>query len=189
MSDPQGPHVHYRLDANDVVADVGGAFVDFARANGAPELTPELVLGRSVWDFVAGEETRALYRILYERVRRDGSSLRIPFRCDSPDRFRFMELALTPAAAGAIDCDAVLLREQARPHLRLLDGLLPRSRTRLPMCSLCKRIFVFGEWSLPEAAVARLEMFDDASPPQLDYATCNQCRTLVEPRHGVGSAG
>src|SRR5262249_54871616 len=73
----------YRIDRGDVIAEVGGAWLAFALANYAPELAPEKVVGRPLWDFVVGPTTRQLYRDLLARAR-SGRAARFPFRCDGP---------------------------------------------------------------------------------------------------------
>jgi hypothetical protein len=178
MQDPR-PSCDYSLDAADRLVAVSEAWLEFARENGAPQLDPQAVMHRSIWAFVAGQETRHLYRVLFERVRKRGTSLSVPFRCDSPERIRFMELRMHPAAGEGIDCSGVLLHEHARPHLPLLDPILARADYSFPMCSLCKKIFVFGDWMEVEDAVARLGMFDSARPPALDYGCCDACRRLL----------
>jgi len=61
-----------------------------------------------------------------------------------------------------------------------MDAALERADDSYPMCSLCKQIFVFGEWLEPESAVARLDMFDSSRPPRLDPTVCVRCRHAHE---------
>lgn len=177
MNDPPRERYAYSIDASHAIVAVNEAWLRFARENGAKHLTRERVLGRPLWEFIAGEDTRSLYELLFERARERGATLAVPFRCDSPDRFRFMSLEIAPGSAGGIDLGGVLLREQARPHIAWLDALGPRSaRPVFPMCSLCKRIFVQGGWSEPEIAVTKLSMLESDAPPGFAQGVCERCR-------------
>ena len=124
MGSAENPACSYFIDADDVLVSVDEEWLAFAKENAAPELTRGRVIGRPLWDFVEGERTRELYRELYERVRSRLTRLSVPFRCDAPDRYRFMRLELEPAAAGAIGCTGVLVREQTRVYLPILDQVL-----------------------------------------------------------------
>jgi hypothetical protein len=179
--------VRYAIDAGDVVRWVDDDFVAFAAANGAPDLTREQVVGRWLWDFVDGAATCFVWQLLFDRVRGQGVSLAVPFRCDSPDLLRVMELRLAPADEGGIEFTGVLLREQPRRHLSFLETGLPRMERTFPICSLCKRIFAFGEWLEVDRAAARLGLLEVERPPTLEQAVCEACaaRCRAEARHGL----
>jgi hypothetical protein len=169
----------YSIDADDAVASVSDAWLEFARNNRAPELTRDYVVGQTLWRFIAGRETRRLYEELFARVRVFHKPIEIPFRCDSPDRFRFMRLILGSASQDSIKCEGILIREQERPFFSILDRAFPRTKASLPMCSLCKRILVFGaRWVEPQDAIRELDLFDSASPPEIEYLICDDCESL-----------
>jgi hypothetical protein len=171
----------YSIDSDDTVASVSDAWLEFARRNRAGELTREYVLSQSLWRFIDGRETRQLYETLFDRVRTGHEPIELPFRCDSPDRFRFMRLVLRPAPQDSIRCEAHLLREQQRPVVPILDRAFPRSKSRLPICSLCKRVFAFGaRWLELEDAIGELDLFESAKLPELDHVVCGDCASAVE---------
>ncbi len=170
--------VSYRIDSRDRIVAVGDDWLEFARSNGAPELTQEAVVGACWSDFVADAETRTLYTSLFERVRASEAELSLPFRCDSPDRFRFMRLVISPGSNGTLSCLGMLVRDQARPFYSILDRAFPRSDRSLPICSLCRRIEVSAdEWLEIEDAVARLDLFDSPRLPRLEQRVCTPCRS------------
>jgi hypothetical protein len=170
----------YTIASDDTVTSVSDAWLEFARKNRAPELTRDFVLEKPLWTFITGQETQRLYQALFARVRTRVESLEIPFRCDSPDRFRFMRLLLGPGPEGSIECEAVLLREQARPYLPILDRLCPRTKSSLPICSLCKRIFAFqARWLEVEDAIRELDLFDSTRLPELAQVVCDDCASLA----------
>lgn len=175
MTQPRAATYEYSIDESDRLVSVSNTWVDFARANGAPELTRERVVGRPLWEFMEGAEIREIYELLFGWVRRHQSVIELPFRCDSPDCLRFMRLRLTPSEAGRIDLAAVLDREERRPHLMILDCLSARSEYAFPLCSFCRRIFAFGAWLEPEEAIARLGWLESRHPPQIEEDVCGYC--------------
>ena len=179
----------YSIDRNDAIHSVSDNWLEFARANRASELTRESLIGHSLWKFICGRDTRVLYENLFARIRQDAATFELPFRCDSPDRFRFMQLTLMPGAGAAIHLRGVLIREQERPFYSILDRAFPRTESRLPMCSLCKRIYAYGSrWLELEDAVVQLELFGPTHLPELDYTVCHECRAPVERRPARTSA-
>ena len=166
----------YSIDRDDAIISVSDSWLGFARENDAYDLTRESVLGRPIWDFVAGTETQKLYAALFARLRAGEGPFLLPFRCDSPDRFRFMRLALAASSGGAIELTGILIREQERPFFSILDRAFPRTETRLPMCSLCKKIQAFGlRWLELEDAVRELDLLSAAALPRIDYVVCDGC--------------
>jgi hypothetical protein len=130
----------HRVDSRDSIVWIDPSWGEFARCNGAPQLLEEQVVGRRLPDFLAGDEVRHLWSLVLQGVREEERSVTLPFRCDSPDRRRFMELDLTPLGEGRVELTARLLREEARDRVALLDADVPRSADFLPICSQCKRI-------------------------------------------------
>lgn len=175
----------YSIDGNDVIVSLGDEWLRFARENGARELSRESVIGHGLWEYIAGDTTRELYEVIFRRVRDQGRMLVLPFRCDSPDRFRFMQLAVEPGEGSGLRLGGRLLREQARPHVKLLDRLVTRSSEPLPICSVCLRVQVLGTtWMEADEAAERLDLFGAPELPALDYRVCADC---VEIARGLGT--
>ena len=179
MERAEGQHYGYAIDAADRLVSVDGAWLEFARENAAPELTEEKVLGRSIWSFIEGDETRELYERLFASVREDGRERRVPFRCDSPTVYRFMELRLSPADRSGIDLCGVLLREQVRVYCPFLDSELKRAMYSFLFCGVCNRVFAYGAWMELDDAIRRLDAFETNEPPALERSVCDDCRTVV----------
>lgn len=170
----------YELDAADRILRVDAAWLRFAWDNEAAELTAARVVGRSIWEFVSGGETRHLYRMLFDAAR-TGRPLRIPFRCDAPDRRRYMELQIEPTEAQGLRLTGRLLREELRPPVALLEADRPREGGFVVICSWCKRIRTEpGAWEEVEEAVRKLGLFDEAALPGLSHGICADCRTRLE---------
>lgn len=176
MREPASPTTsRYVVDSRDVIAAVSDSWNCFAVQNGAPELQRERVVGRPLWDFVSGAEVRYIYAQILDRVRASDAPVLLPFRCDSPERRRFMRLSISPILEGALQLDAVLVREEQRPTLVLLEPEASRSEQVLILCSWCKRARVDADdWLDLEAAVPRLDLLG-RSPPRLSHGICSSC--------------
>ncbi|NNE07956.1 MAG: hypothetical protein HKN20_05270 [Gemmatimonadetes bacterium] len=171
--------MQYRLDRDDRIEAVSTDWLDFARANGAPDLTAENVIGRPLWDFVAGADTRHLYELMFRRARNDGVSFVVPFRCDAPTARRFMELVVHPAGRGGIDLEGRLVRGEKRDPARLLDPAVPRTNDSLMICSWCKKVRPEQTWLDAEIAITSMDLFLTPRLPQLTHGICPVCSDRV----------
>ncbi len=171
--------VDYAIDADDRVLRVGRGWSRFARANGAPELAARIVLGRSLWDFVAGDATQRLYARIFDRVRQSAEGVEVPFRCDSPEYARWMRLAISPEAEGGVALRSRLVREGYRVFAPIL-GKAPTAPGRpLPMCSFCRRCWIESHWLAVEDALARLDLLDAEKMPEVQHRVCRRCAGIV----------
>lgn len=153
----------------------------FAQENGAPELVGGKVVGRSLWDFIEGSDTRTLYNSMLERVRETGTAVDLAFRCDSPDTRRFMVLRMTCPEDRQVLLVAELLREEPRARVRLLDSACPRDGTPVVICSFCKRVeSKTGAWWEVEEEEKELDLDEHASVPPLFHAVCPDCKAAAE---------
>jgi hypothetical protein len=166
------------VGADDRITAVAGGWDAFATANGAPALASEAVVGRSLFDFIQGEESQRIHRLLLlaARSRAVGDTLAFPFRCDSPDMRRHMQLELVSEGDGTVEFRGTLVRAEPRPHLRLLDPAERRAPGLVITCSFCLRIRGPDEaWLDLDDAVARLGLLGAATPPRLAYGVCSPC--------------
>ena len=167
----------YRVDARDRIAWVDERWLAFARENGASELTEQQVVGETLWDFVDGDATRAVYDKLHRQVRQDRKPVVVPFRCDSPSLRREMQLAISPEQAGQLLYESTIVLSTPCTPVDFLDPTLPRSRSFLTMCSCCKRVLIEPDgWLEANDAAVRLKVLSVARPPQLAYDMCPACQ-------------
>lgn len=184
----QAAPCRYEIDAADRIRSVGGGWLEFARENDAPELTPEVVVGRSLWDFIAGAETQTLYGEVLSRMRREDVWLSLPFRCDSPTFQRWMRLVMVSIGDGAVRFEGIMLRRIERIHLGILDPRAPRRPEELPMCSCCKRVYVDSSWLQPEDAIARFHTLRVEPYPRLRQVVCLSCHSVAQVGPASGRA-
>ena len=171
----------YHLDPDLRIGWTSANWDRFAIENGAPELAGGTVVGRSILDFVEGEETRILYAAMLARVRESGVRVDLPFRCDSPDVRRFMILHVTRPDGDQLALAAEMLREEPRDFIGLLDSEAPRAGDPIDVCSFCKRVAARGDiWLEAEEAESALELPAGPPFPPLRYAVCLECQTAAE---------
>ena len=186
MTLPNVPDSGYRVDGSDIITAVSAEFVQFGRDNAWPDLTPELVVGRPIWDFVEGETTRRLNVELFNFARMHRRTLCVPFRCDSPDEVRRMLLWITPTSdeSGSLNLAARMLRiEPHSSRISLLDRHRHGASGWITICSVCKSMEVSEyEWVDLETAVQRLGLLegDTQRLPGVRHAVCPSC--IVELR-------
>ncbi len=173
----------YAIDESDLIEFVDDAWLAFARDNGAAELTRDSVIGRRLWDFIDGSGTRHFYRALFERIRLEQLETVIPFRCDSPELQRWMELRVLGASKGRIEFSGRLLRAEKQLHVPLINSLLAGPKQRFSICSLCRRVHAFGEWLEPEVAMQRFHVFETVHEPAVEHLVCDQCAELLGNAH------
>ena len=167
----------YTVDSLDRIIAIDGPWDEFARANGAPALTRDSVLGRSLFDYVDGVEAAELTALLFERARK-GSVAPIPFRCDSPTHRRFLSLALRADARGQVRCESTLEREEERAFQPLLDAAAERRGDIVVICSWCKKVRLpAGAWVEVEEAAAPLRLFGPS--PQISHGVCEPCMERI----------
>jgi hypothetical protein len=157
----------YRIDPNDVVVHVDGAFRRFADAAGVPEL-PENALGHELWSFIADEELRALYHALVARAR-TGRVVHLETRCDSPSLARSVELDITLCPNRDVEIACKL------GGARLLSPALPSGSELLRLCAWCYRAERGGTWRGIEQVVADERLLEQPVVPLVTHGICDAC--------------
>ena len=173
----------WTIDRENVITSVGGDWDAFAAGNEAAALCGSSVVGRSLFEFIDGEETQRIYRLLLRRVRALDAPILVPFRCDSPEMRRYMRLEIEPLRERAVEFRGVLVAAEPRPHLRLLARNAPRSEPLLVSCSFCLRIRLpDDEWVEAEDAVVRLGLLARERIPRLAHGVCPACKAKLYDR-------
>ncbi len=174
---PASTIVEYWIDANDNVADVGQSWADFARDNDAPELVVP-ASDRALWTYFESDEIRDLWRLLVERVRALQTGVEVPLRCDAPDARRWFDMTITPERNGGVHFRCVLVFEETRPTVSLLDIQSERDNgvRPVPLCSWCARGQHGPRWLEVEALVRVTRLLERAVMPPISHGICTSCR-------------
>jgi hypothetical protein len=167
----------YCIDDADVIVSVSGNWSDFAADNGwGRDFGPDDVVGKSLWSFIHDFETRHLYEEVFGRVRRGAPCGPIPFRCDSPEARRYLELLVSLRPDGNLELVSIIRRVERRDPVLLLDAGVERSEELLRICSMCKKIAAGeGRWVEVEDGLARLRPFEADRMPRLTHGVCPDC--------------
>jgi hypothetical protein len=169
--------VEYRIDANDILTDVGDGWAEFARENEAAELaTP--TLDRTLWSYIDRTEIRELWQLLVDRVRNLQREARVPFRCDAPHARRWFEMAIAAEPDGSVRFRSELAFEEPRPPIALLDPETERDPDAEPIrvCSWCGRGEHDGRWLEIEELLRAGRLLERTSMPSISYGICASCR-------------
>lgn len=170
----------FHVDSLDRISSVDAAWLSFARENQAAELSESAVVGRPLWSYIQGLEIRHLYELLFREARAKLREIEIPFRCDSSNKRRFMRLRIEPLEAGELSIVSLLVREEERPHIALLEAQATRGDSFVTICSWCKRVLVGNDrWVEVEAAISQLDLLGSEHPPQLTHGVCSSCETMI----------
>jgi hypothetical protein len=169
----------YAIDEHDHLIRVDDGYYRFAEENGWPGAATSL--GRSLWDYVAGDEMRKLQRLVVRRVRDALGKVELPFRCDGPETRREMDIRIAARPGGRVVLFSARLRaEEPRdlPQL-LLEPTMPRGEETLEMCGWCDRFEIEGEWLEVEEVTRRLQLFARPELPAISHGICPDCNALL----------
>lgn len=169
--------VRYRIDSQDRIRSVNSAWMRFAVENDAAHLATQVV-GSALWDHIHGAEVEMVYRHLLDRVRREARSWTFPFRCDSSEARRFLDMTVTPLPQREIEFQCRLIREEPRTEARILSPKVPRSSQWLTLCAWCLRVKV-ADWLELDHAIKALGLFEQRVMPQVTHGLCDRCRNMV----------
>lgn len=176
----QQQSIRYVINRHDRIVEISPGWDGFAQENAAPGLASREVLNKSLWEFLSGAETIALYRILVDRVRHTGRNIVVPFRCDGPETRRFMQLEMRPVESGRVEFVSRTEREQERQGIALLEASAPRSERLVTMCGWCKKVKAGPQlWMDTEEAVRTFDLLRQEVVPRLSHGICESCRGNV----------
>ena len=185
VSVPDAAPCVYEIDWEDRIVALSDEWYRFARDNDAGRSLIELLPGVSLWELITGAEVRYLYESIFAGVRRRQRPVRLPFRCDSPNLRRYMELEISPAEGGGLRLSGHLLHEESREEIGVLaprsapETSSPRPETFVAMCSWCKAARLRGEWGAVEELVRAEGLFQEESLPRISHSICPDCRDSV----------
>lgn len=176
----------YIIDNENLIVSVSGNWLSFALENQAEaSCHPDRIINEPINKFIDGIETQHLYDLCIAKVRAQQKTLILPFRCDAPDRRRYLELKMTPLADEQIEFSSRILREEPRETVQLLQHDVSRSDEIIMMCSMCKKVKTSENiWLEVEDAVTALRLFEEELVPRISHGFCPHCHktTMAEIR-------
>jgi hypothetical protein len=162
------------IDEGDRIVSVSHNWLSFAQENQAAESChPAKVIKEPIWNFIDGLETTHLYEIIIAKVRSKKRTVTLPYRCDAPDRRRYLELRIAPVPQEHIEFASRIIGEEPRDRVKLLQSGDPRSDELIKMCSMCKKVELSGDnCAKVEVAVVTLRLFEENKLPQISHGFC-----------------
>ena len=174
-ADPAGG-MSYTLDEADTIVAVNGSWDDFARNNEGEQTVARHIIGKKLDQFIHGDETRMFVRTMIMSARVLKKPIYRPYRCDSPQHKRFMEMTVFPRAEGQVEVvHRELHREPIFRPVRFTAAPLGASTAYVKRCSLCNRVQAQGLWSELEEALETERLQMEASTLKVFYGVCPDC--------------
>jgi hypothetical protein len=171
----------YRIDSNNRIIEMDENWDRFALANDSPHLVRDRIVRKPLFELISDPLSRHLYQLLIERIKHTGKPISFNFRCDSPDRRRYMRMEMSyQDTCDGISFKSTTEREESRDSVELLSPQASRSDELVIICSWCKRIKIDDEeWEEIEQGVQRLGLFDADELPQLSHGMCPDCNKAI----------
>lgn len=167
--------ISYQIDATDRLIEVNSTWTEFALANEGAQSLPEVVLGKSLWQFISDATIQDIYRRL-TRLARQGRGATFRYRCDSPTTKRIFRMGIAALPTDKVEFTSTLLSAEDRPPISLLKARAASSQLQVRICSWCHAVAWPGEtWQLLELAAERAIGLDEAELPELSHGICEAC--------------
>ncbi len=180
---PAASQLSYTLDPDDAIIAVTGDWDRFALDNGGDESLSTKIIGRRLDRFIAGDVTLMFVRTLLMSARTLERTIQRPYRCDSPQVKRFMEMTIVPRGSGVLEvCHRQVRSEPYRYSLPVTAAMPGTGSNFVKRCSLCQRIRLGQTWSEVDDAVLEGRLQQRATAElAVVYGVCPDCMS----RRGV----
>ncbi|MGD8293722.1 MAG: hypothetical protein PVF37_18560 [Desulfobacterales bacterium] len=167
----------HKVDAKGIIVSVSDNWLSFAQENfGDDSCLPENVIGTYLLDHIHDPETKHLYELILQKVRKYGRQVSFSFRCDSPDKRRFLKLSVIPQKDDLIEFRSQIIKTELRDFVELMRSDIERSEKHLRICSMCKKIAISKtEWEEAEIVIQQMRLFELEVLPQLSHGLCQPC--------------
>ena len=143
MDHYQSKTYSHKVDAKGIIVNVSDNWQSFAEENlGVSTCLPKNVIGTHLFDHIQDPETKHLYELIMHKVRKYRRNAMISFRCDAPDKRRYLELTVIPLKDGSLEFKSQIIRTELREFVELMRSDIERSEEYLKICSMCKKIAI-----------------------------------------------
>lgn len=180
--------VAYLTSLSGVILEIGVSGWEAAASAAAGRLTLPVsdVLGRSVFDFIQGEDVAGVCRRIQTHVASGGRHLAYEYRCDAPDLRRQMRLSVSAVRAPPGDVrllyQSQVLSAVERPWMSLFEPerivAARGAESALPIvgvCAFCHDVR-WGEAAAPWAPPERYYAEGGRADVRVSHGVCPRCR-------------
>lgn len=173
--------IQYSIDKADRIRFINEGWLQFACQNAGEHLNRSNVIGKSLWQFIKGEDVKQIYGLIFKAVRMKHQPAVFRFRCDSSVCRRYFLLSVSPLHEGELMLSTHPIREVSRNPVPLLDPDAQRGESFLTICSWCiKARLPTDEWVEVEDVINRLDFLVSGTVPLLTHGICPKCVITVE---------
>lgn len=146
---------------------------DFACKNGSEDIA-KIAIGTSLWDVIHDESMRHFYRALITELRLNNSSaLSFPFRCDSPDTERIMQMIVDLEDDGQISFTSITVEQNALKKKTL------HKVQHIEICSRCSNIHTHCGWVDIRGALDGVEILRNIPHFSINLRKCPICKNTA----------
>lgn len=166
-------HNSYIIDSHYRIIDVHSQWDKFAADNeGNPNIYKKNILFKNIMDFIKGDAVKMWYESIISLSKTLNIHITRPYRCDSPDKKRFMEMEVIPLQDGNILINHYLIKEEAiKTSVSSFIFHRADEKNSLLRCSVCNQFLHINRWIELEEAVKH---YDFRSLNIIDII-CNYC--------------
>jgi hypothetical protein len=173
--------IQYSIDRADRIGFINEAWLQFACQNAGEHLNRAHVTGKSLWEFIEGEDVRQVYGMIFKAVRTKHQPAVFRFRCDSSVCRRYYLLTVSPLHEEELMLSSHPISEVSRSPVPLLDPDVQRGEPFLTICSWClKACLPTNEWVELEEAINRGDFLGSRPVPRLTHGLCPKCQINIE---------
>ncbi len=164
----------YVINSEEVIIEVSNNWDEFAIDNDGESVLSDKVVGKSLWEFINGDTTRIWLETLIKYVKHFGETISRPYRCDSPDLKRFMQLEVKKLESGIIELTHTVISTEKRPAPIYFNPSTAGSSKVTKRCSMCSRIYNGKDW-------IEADLFHLANNREITviYTICEDCKRLL----------
>lgn len=168
----------YRIDPQDRIIQVSSSWNTFALQNEGESCLSAQIHGKPIWNYIHGDMTRMWFHSLLAYVRLRPEPIERPYRCDSPEIKRYMNMVVIPQDNGDILLQHHFLRIE--PRANPIHFQVPQSRIHSDYqkrCSICGRVQQDGVWM--EIENADSSRMNRGNVLHVFYGVCESCQRLL----------
>lgn len=144
------------------------------------------IVGKPLFEFICDDVTRMYVATMIESVRVIPHTSFRPYRCDTPDMKRFMQMIITPEENGWIRVSHVLIRTEplkkpvtftTTTPITPLRQLRNNQTINYVRCSICNRLQQYGNWDNSWHEADSFVVLGHASvkPLKVLHSVCPDC--------------
>lgn len=173
--------VVYQVDDHDILTYFNKEWDIFAAENHSPAMYSAKVDHTSLWAYIHDFETKQIHKALLARVRADRHLRQLPFRCDSPDMRRYMEMDIIHVGQGTVEYQCRTIHTEKRQPVPASPEAVQPQGPFLRMCSWCNKMDGgHDSWLEIEDAVVALDLLGREILPPISHTMCDHCLAALE---------